>query len=264
MHSSDFWYPWYPAIFKNAVLELTDAQELWYRRLIDHYMSTREPLPDSDIALMRISGANINSDLDAFSRVRSFFKLKSGKLYHDFCDTQLDVQDKRSNRRSEIATKAANSRHNKNKPEQQDKCIEHASSNDEALLGDATRQDKTITGSKKDTPIVPTEDFDQFWQGWKPYDMDKGAKSKAKTFYGKARKETDHETIIRKRDEYLGECHSFKRRTQHASTWLNQKRWDDDYAKDRELASAGQSDQDKRLSDRVDATAGFIDALTQD
>jgi len=255
------WYPWYFLIYDEATMHLNPYQDGCYRRLIDHYMKTRSSLPDNDAALARIVGdSEANWVAMASPLVRPFFKSINGRLFLKRCEEILDYQDKSTKKLSESGKKGAEKRWSK---------IKDIDSHPIAPpLGVSKPSDSTststITGSKKDTPIVPTADFEQFWQGWKPYDMDKGAKSKAKTSYEKARKETDHETIIRKRDEYLGECHSFKRRTQHAATWLNQKRWGDDYAKGRELASAGQSDQDQRISDRVNATAGFIDALTQD
>lgn len=148
MNSKEYWYAWYPVIFENAILELTDMQELWYRRMIDFYMISREPLPDSINALAKIAKANAVNDLDALSMLRAFFVQKNGKLYNKFCDEQLDIQDKRSKRRSQIAKKAANSRHQKNKKNQEDACIEHSSSNASPMHNDATGQDRT--GQDKD------------------------------------------------------------------------------------------------------------------
>ena len=42
------WFPWYPERYKNKTLHLTVEQGGIYRRLIDHYMETRQPLPDND------------------------------------------------------------------------------------------------------------------------------------------------------------------------------------------------------------------------
>ena len=50
------WFPWYPALYRADTMHLTAEQDGVYRRLIDHYMETRQPLPDSDVALARIAG----------------------------------------------------------------------------------------------------------------------------------------------------------------------------------------------------------------
>jgi hypothetical protein len=103
--------------------------------------------------------------MHASSIIRAFFKqTPDGLLHHKRCDTELDVQDRRSSSRSEIAKNAALKRWQK----QGDTCIEHASSMPDAMLGDATRQDKTRQkekepkGSQKkfDPPAwVPSDDW---------------------------------------------------------------------------------------------------------
>lgn len=87
-------------------------------------------------------------------------------------------------------------------------------------------------------PHTPSDDFQDFWEGWKPYDMDKGSKANARRFYEKARKDTDHETIIGKRNKYLAGCHAAGRKTRHAATWLSQRGWEDDIS----LPSAQKAD----------------------
>ena len=42
-------------------------------------------------------------------------------------------------------------------------------------------------------------DFEAFWVAWRPFDIDKGSKQKAKENYRKARKETDNDTNCRRR-----------------------------------------------------------------
>ena len=80
MSSQDFWYSWYPGKFKSATRHLTAEQDGIYRRLLDEYMETREPLPDNDIALARIEGVNEIKWLDASRIVRAFFTHESGML----------------------------------------------------------------------------------------------------------------------------------------------------------------------------------------
>lgn len=149
MIMSDFWYPFYPSRFKANTRHLTAEQDGIYRRLIDEYMETREPLPDNDIALARIAGVNENSWLDAKRIVIAYFTHNNGMLYHDFCDQMLDVQDKKAKRRSQSAEKAAKKRWEKHKQKQVDTCGTHAQRNANAMRGDATDTD-TDTDTKKE------------------------------------------------------------------------------------------------------------------
>jgi len=148
------WYPWYPALYESDTMHLTLEQDAIYRRLIDHYMKTRLPLPDSDVALARIAGADLACFEYASSIVRAFFKHKNGKLFHKFCDEQLDIQDKRAKNRSEISKRAAAKRWKENKPDQQDECIEHASND---ATQDATGQDKTVQDKESKPPVSPLQ-----------------------------------------------------------------------------------------------------------
>ena len=104
---SEYWYPFFPSEYKKATRHLTAEQDGIYRRLIDEYMETREPLPDDDIALARIAGVNENKWLDAKRIVIAFFTHTNGTISHEFCDQQLDIQDKRAKRRTERAEKEA-------------------------------------------------------------------------------------------------------------------------------------------------------------
>jgi hypothetical protein len=80
---------------------------------------------------------------------------------------------------------------------------------------------------KKETDMAA--DFENLWVSWRPFEMEKGSKSKAKAAYITARKETTHETIIDGCGRYLEWCHAGRQRTQHIVTWLNQRRWADEY-----------------------------------
>jgi uncharacterized protein YdaU (DUF1376 family) len=108
------WYPWYPALFRADTMHLSAEQDGIYRRLIDHYMETRQPLPDNDSALSRIAGVNSDAWAIAAAIVRPFFKpTKDGKLHHRRCDAELDRQDGRNRSQSEKGKKGAEARWNK-------------------------------------------------------------------------------------------------------------------------------------------------------
>lgn len=55
------WFKWYPAIYVADTVHLSAEQDRIYRRLIDRYMRTRQPLPDNDNALARIAEVSLDS-----------------------------------------------------------------------------------------------------------------------------------------------------------------------------------------------------------
>ena len=106
----DYWFPFYPSRYKSDTMHLTAEQDGIYRRLIDHYMETKQPLPDNDIALSRIAGVDSECFEHASSIIRAFFKHGDGVLYSVKCDDILEEQHRRNSKRSKIASKAAKKR----------------------------------------------------------------------------------------------------------------------------------------------------------
>jgi uncharacterized protein YdaU (DUF1376 family) len=84
-------------------------------------------------------------------------------------------------------------------------------------------------------PDPGQQDFLIFWEGWKPFDMDKGSKLKAKESYNRARKDTSHEAIVTGAERYTSYCRARQQRTKHVTTWLNQRGWDDDLPDSRQI-----------------------------
>ena len=78
-------------------------------------MINREPLPDDDAALARISGVGLDEWLAISPNVRVFFKAQNGRLVHKRCDSELQAQDLRMQRFSDRGKKAAAARYNKDK-----------------------------------------------------------------------------------------------------------------------------------------------------
>lgn len=228
----DFWYPWHPLVFRKATRHLTPAQRDIYRELLDEYMITREPLPDDDRILARIAGVPDACFMHASSIVKAFFKPKNGLLHHTFCDTQLDVQDKRSRTRSEIGRKAAMARHHGN---QTDTCIEHTSSNANAMHKHATRQDKTRQNSSKKERLSEKvshetmELFEAFWLAY-PNNRPRGNKLAAlKKFSTAIKQGVTSDELITAASTYRQFCDTSGSFNQHVSTWLNQRGWSTDW-----------------------------------
>jgi len=146
----EYWFPWYPARFKSKTMHLSPEQDGIYRRLIDHYMETRAPLPENNGALARIAGCPVEIiEENASSILDAFFMLKDGLYYHKTCNERLDEQDAKSRKRTRIAKSAAKKRWSQEPDNKQ----ENASSMPDAMLPDATgeeRKGKDKTGYKKE------------------------------------------------------------------------------------------------------------------
>lgn len=108
------WYPFYFTLYEQDTMHLNPYQDGCYRRLIDHYMKTRAPLPDNDAALARIVGdSEANWVAMASPLVRPFFRAQNGRLFHAKCNEVLDDQDNRTNKLSVSGKKGAEKRWNK-------------------------------------------------------------------------------------------------------------------------------------------------------
>lgn len=236
------WYPWHPARYREKTLHLTAEQDGIYRRLIDHYMETRKPLPDNDLALARISGVDIACFEHASSIIRAFFKQrKAGFLNHQTCDEMLNEQDDKAKFRTERARIAAEKRWSN-----QD-VTESSNANimPDAMLGDATVNSnskhigtnvpinplppKAKTVSSSPTGEKPDSDFLEFYHIY-PHKVGKDAAQKAYHRALKAKGVT-HAVLI-DGAERLAAAHAAagteKRFIPHPATWLNGGRWKDD------------------------------------
>lgn len=126
-------------------MHLDPYQDGCYRRLIDHYMKTRAPLPDNDLALARIVGASYPDWIEkASDTVRPFFQEKNGKLYHKRCDKELAGQDKRSKRLSESGKNGANKRWSKSLEANDKNSPPISPPNGQVMAQDRTGQDNTL------------------------------------------------------------------------------------------------------------------------
>lgn len=211
MLDDNFWYPFFPKKFKSATRHLTAEQDGIYRRLIDEYMETREPLPDNDIALARIAGVSEINWLDASRILRAFFTHKNGLLFHPFCDQQLDIQDKKTKIRKNSAEKAAKKRWSKNDINQKDECVTHTNRNTDAMRADATETETetVLNTSVFNNPLPPKRGVNEVsipeWippDVWKAFlDMRKAIKKpatpRAQNLIIKKTEELTHDTATR-------------------------------------------------------------------
>ena len=150
------WYPYNPIEWQKDTLDFSIAEDGAYHRLIDHYYTTRTPLPANPKALARIIGISI-SDFQAIAeQVLSKFQEVDGLLHHKRCDIELNRQDSLSKKRSNAGKKAAEKR-NKNKDKQASD--EQLPNNSPDTREEKTREDKESkpTTSKKRKSAMTTK-----------------------------------------------------------------------------------------------------------
>ena len=103
MNPSDFWFPWYPALYADHAISLNLEQDAIYRRLIDRYMLRREPLPSNGQAVANICMIPLDKWLEHSSVILPFFIEKGGLLRHKKNDNNGD--DKKYNHNKNAKTK---------------------------------------------------------------------------------------------------------------------------------------------------------------
>ena len=225
MDPNDFWFHWYPALFRRATRHLTTFQRGIYRELIDEYMETREPLPENDVALANIAGISAEEWADAKGVILSFFEINDGLCYHAFCNEILDHQDKLSKKRSKASKKAASSRwkHKRNQ-KMRDVCDSDAI----AMRQNARGEERRGEESKPLTPPLKTENrFDEFWTNFPR--QRRGSKDKAEQSYRKALSRAEEADIIAGTLAYAASDEVARGFAKGAAAWLNDDRWANDY-----------------------------------
>lgn len=143
------WYPWYPSLHKSDTMHLTAEQDGIYRRLLDHYMETRHPLPDNDFALSRIAGVDSNAWAIAAAILRPYFRHgKDGHLHHKRCDAILQEQDGRNKKQSEKGKKGALKRWKNVEHIQDVNSSGHSTGIAQPMPSDSTLHDMTLHNNK--------------------------------------------------------------------------------------------------------------------
>lgn len=227
------YYRFFPALYEVDAAHLTLAAHGAYRRLIDKYMTGRQPLPDNDRAIASLIGCALDEWLAVAAEVRPFFIARKGKLHQKRCDMELSFQDEKSKTRSEVAKKGAEKRWSNDGELELFGCFEHAESNAEGIASECQRRGEEIRGidsssNRPSADVVPfrpamiEEEFGVFWATY-PRCVGKRAAEKA---YAKARKRATYEAIMAGLGRYCREkAGTDPTYIAHPTTWLNQDRW---------------------------------------
>ncbi|MCH7555012.1 MAG: ParB/RepB/Spo0J family partition protein [Proteobacteria bacterium] len=136
--------------------DLTPLEEAaGYRRLIDEYMETRQPLPNQPIALARIAGVTPEHWEDEIApALKGYFNERNDLLHIKRCDILLDEQDAIIRGFSELGKKGAAKRWpkggkpKKQKDKEDDSPRHSVRHSPRHSVRNGTRQDKTRQSDK--------------------------------------------------------------------------------------------------------------------
>jgi uncharacterized protein YdaU (DUF1376 family) len=230
------WFPWYPMRFKAKTMHLSLAEDGLYRRLIDYYMETRSPLPDNHVALARIVGISLEEfDKIAPAILSLYFCHSAPNSYsHKMCDEILCDQFYASQKRSISGSIGAKKRWKNDIEIERENSTCHSNAIADPMAKNAILHNTTLHKKEKRKKVYRTlseeKDFNEFW---KAYPHHAGSKAEAAEIFQKLITEGEnHEKIIHGAEKYNEFCISNRTERQyiaHATTWLNQRRWESDY-----------------------------------
>lgn len=216
------WYPRYTGDYARDTSHLTIIEHGAYTLLLDHYYSTKQPLPAIAEQLHRICRAFTEEEKAAIDRVLSmFFHLHADGYHNGRADNELAKRSAISKSRS----KAAIIKHKK--------LSAHAQQVHSKCSANATTSTTTSTATSRTTKALTgyTPAFEEFWTCYPRHDCSKAEAFKA--YQSATQGGTDHARIIEGVRAYVGHIDRNNvglRYIAHASTWLNQRRWESDYS----------------------------------
>lgn len=218
------WYPWFPALYKADTMHLSAEQDGIYRRLIDHYMETRHPLPNAGCALARIAGVtediwNTSSDI-----ILAFFTLaRDGFLHHKRCDIELNRQDGKTSSHSERGKKGAEKRWKNYIPKQEPNGHSYALAMAKPMANDSRGEEKRGEEKKE-----YTAKFELFFSQFPKQRI--GSKQKAFLAWKQAINRATEDEILTGLESYAKSDEVKRGFAKGAAAWLNDDRWLNNYS----------------------------------
>ena len=191
-------FPFYPGDYGRDTVDLSDAEDLAYRRMLDHYYAHERPLPPDVSRVCRIARADTPAKKKACKHVLASFFVSTED---GFVNARADAEIERYKGLRKKRETAAKSRWNKGKPDASTDANAHTSADasaDANAYPDADAPDmqnrskwnanqnqnqkdtvETVSRAAKAAPRAraPSLDFDALWA---EYPKRSGANPKAK------------------------------------------------------------------------------------
>ena len=169
------YYPFHIGDYVSATRHLSWEEDAAYRRLLDTYYTMEKPLPAEWRACCRLVLAQTDGQREAVQTVlNEFFELGPDGWRNSRADAEILAMQERQ----QIQRDKANKRWDMQRAERgiAPALPQHGKKDATASKIDANAMPPTPTPTPI-TPIVPTLDFERFWQAW-PKSERKGAKTK--------------------------------------------------------------------------------------
>lgn len=218
------WYPHHVGDYKAATAHLSNDEDLAYRRLIEMYYDTEQPIPlDTQRVSRRLRmGSDVVEDV-----LNEFFTKSENGYKHERCDYEIaefhrkgDIA--RANGKKGGRRKATPVIEN-NPAGYQPLTNSLPNANPELTKPLAIQQPRTKNQQPKEN--TPPDGFNDFWKTFP--DKRKGSKGKCLEYWVKHNLEKQKETIYahmaKMADDWLKDGGQF---APAPMTYLNQKRWD--------------------------------------
>lgn len=242
------WYPFFVVDYRRDTYHLSLAEDGAYRRLIDEYMLSREPLPDDDGALARILGIPPSDWLAIAPRLRKFFRPRAGRLQHKRCEQELRAQELRAKHLSERSKKSASTRKSKNKGLGSSRAdVLSCSVVSSPPLDPSPRTKQSESGAARASDDWPVGYRDEFWAKY-PHKVGKGD---ALAKLERARAKVAWAELTAALDRYIAKTDD--RPWCNPATWLHQERWADQPS----LFNGGQHGKPRQGSSAAGTARGF-------
>lgn len=216
------WYAFYPDAYERDAGTLSYVQDSAYRRMLDHYYKTGEPLSLDKEEIYRACRAMRKEERTAIDfSLGKFFDRRDDGYHQDRADDEIA-------RASEISAKradAANKRHSKNNASEHanaETMQPHLHTHSTATSTATTSEDKSSSVSKRAPSVFEPLGFKEFYDAY-PLKKAKPAATKA---YARALTRASGAVLLTGAQRYAesrkNEDQNF---TKHPATWLNNDCW---------------------------------------
>ena len=201
--------------YRKDTGHLTLLEHGIYRQLLDTYYTEESPLTTDLNKLMRSHSVRNADEVQAFENVlNDFFKLTEKGYVHDRCDKELE----KIYGKSESARASANARWaNRNKDIDANAMQTQSEGNAIGMLPNNPIPNNPITHIQE-----YTHEFELFWKSYPRHE----AKSSAMKAFKKVK--VDINILLQAIAQQKNSKQWKDNIIPHASTWLNQSRWEDE------------------------------------
>ena len=201
--------------YRKDTSHLTLLEHGIYRQLLDTYYLDEQPLTNDIAKLMRSHSVRNADEVQAFQNVlNDFFELTEKGYVHDRCDKELE----KIYGKSEKARASANARWaNRNKDIDANAMQTQSEGNAIGMLPNNPIPNNPITHIQE-----YTHEFELFWKSYPRHE----AKSSAMKAFKKVK--VDINILLQAIAQQKNSKQWKDNIIPHASTWLNQSRWEDE------------------------------------